>query len=71
MDIRPVEAEATAEERAAVDALLGAPRSSWEGGARGDVRDAHTASVGGRDSQATCISEVFSVSVTQQKATTS
>jgi len=52
MDIRPVDAEATAEERAAVDTLLGAPRSSWEGGARGTARDAHTADVGGHDSRA-------------------
>src|SRR4026209_2594683 len=52
MDIRPVDAEATAEERTAVDTLLGAPRSSWEGGARGTARDAHPAAVGGHDSRA-------------------
>ena len=28
--------------------LLGAPRSAWDGGPRGDARDAHT-SIGGRD----------------------
>ena len=52
MDIRPVEAEASVEERAAVDALLGPPGSSWEGGARGNPRDTHFATVGGRDSRA-------------------
>ena len=41
MDIRPIDAEPTADERAAVDALLGAPRSAWDGGPRGDPRDAH------------------------------
>jgi NADH-quinone oxidoreductase subunit F len=34
-------APATAEERAAVDALLGAPQSQWEGGARTDPREGH------------------------------
>jgi NADH-quinone oxidoreductase subunit F len=52
MDIRPVDADATADERAAVDALLGAPQSSWDGGPRGNPRDAHVATVGGRDSRA-------------------
>ena len=52
MDIRPVEAEASAAERAAVDALLGAPRSSWDGAERGNPRDTHFANVGGRDSRA-------------------
>jgi NADH-quinone oxidoreductase subunit F len=52
MDIRPVDAQPTADERAAIDALLGAPVSSWEGGRRGDPRDAHLATVGGRDSRA-------------------
>jgi NADH-quinone oxidoreductase subunit F len=52
MDIRRVDADATADERAAVDALLGAPRSAWAGGARGNPRDAHVATVGGRDSRA-------------------
>ena len=52
MDIRAIEAEPTGEERAAVDALLGAPRSSWDGGPRGNPRDAHAATVGGRESRA-------------------
>jgi NADH-quinone oxidoreductase subunit F len=52
MDIRPVEARPTAEERAAIDALLGPPRSAWDGGGRGNPRDAHVAIVGGRDSRA-------------------
>ena len=46
MDIRLLDAEPTAEERAAVDAVVGAPTSAWDGGARGSERDAHTA-VGG------------------------
>ena len=33
MDIRPVDAEPTVEERAAIDAFLGVPASSWDGGA--------------------------------------
>ena len=52
MDIRPVDAEPTADERASIDALLGAPQSSWDGGPRGNPRDAHVATVGGRDSRA-------------------
>ncbi|HVD93612.1 MAG TPA: NAD(P)H-dependent oxidoreductase subunit E [Vicinamibacterales bacterium] len=52
MDIKAVDARATADEREAVDALLGAPRSSWDGGPRGNPRDAHVATVGGRDSRA-------------------
>jgi NADH-quinone oxidoreductase subunit F len=52
MDIRPVDAEATGDERSAVDALLGPPGSSWDGGPRGNPRDTHFASVGGRDSRA-------------------
>ena len=51
MDIRPIDAEPSAEERAAVDALLGAPQSSWDGGERGNPRDAHSAHVGGADSR--------------------
>ena len=43
MDIRLGDAQATGEERATVDALLGAPTSSWDGGARGSARDAHVA----------------------------
>src|SRR6266702_5168754 len=52
MDIRRLDAEPTADERAAVDALLGPPLSAWDGGARGNARDAHVATVGGRDSRA-------------------
>jgi NADH-quinone oxidoreductase subunit F len=51
MDIRLVDAEPISEERAAVDALLGAPRSAWDGGARGDARDGRTSIVGGADSR--------------------
>src|SRR5262245_57347230 len=52
MDIRPSEGEPTDEERAAVDALLGAPQSAWDGGDRGDRRDAHVSHVGGKDTRA-------------------
>jgi len=52
MDIRRIEAEATEEERDAIDALLGRPLSAWEGGPRGDPRDAHVATVGGHESRA-------------------
>ena len=52
MDIRPIETPPTDDERAALDALLGAPRSSWEGGARGNSRDARVSTVGGEDSRA-------------------
>jgi NADH-quinone oxidoreductase subunit F len=52
MDIRPVEADPTEDERAAVDALLEAPTSAWDGGARGSRRDAHVSHVGGRDTRA-------------------
>jgi NADH-quinone oxidoreductase subunit F len=41
MDIKLMAAPATAEERAAVDALLGAPQSQWEGGERTDPREGH------------------------------
>jgi NADH-quinone oxidoreductase subunit F len=41
MDIKLMEAPASPEERAAVDALLGAPLSQWEGGARIDPREGH------------------------------
>ncbi len=51
MDIRPIEAEPTADERAAVDALLGPPESAWSGGARDNPRDAHVSTVGGRASR--------------------
>ena len=48
MDVRLRHAAPTDDERAAVDALLGPPQSAWDGGPRGDARDAHTA-VGGRE----------------------
>ena len=48
MDIRLLDAEPTAEERSAVDDVLGAPGSSWDGGDRGSARDSHTAEFGGR-----------------------
>ena len=43
MDIRLLEAAPTSEERGAVDACLGPPRSAWDGGARGSMRDRHVA----------------------------
>src|SRR5688572_23202731 len=52
MDIRPIEILATDDERASVDALLGPPASAWDGGPRGNPRDTHVATVGGRDSRA-------------------
>ena len=53
MDIRPIEAEPTADERAAVDALLGAAAIGVGRRARAAVmRDAHVAHVGGRDTRA-------------------
>jgi NADH-quinone oxidoreductase subunit F len=52
MDIRPIEAEPTDEERAAIDALLEPPGSAWDGGERGSRRDAHVSHVGGRDTRA-------------------
>ncbi|HET7249176.1 MAG TPA: NAD(P)H-dependent oxidoreductase subunit E [Gemmatimonadales bacterium] len=45
MDLRFHDAQPSAAERAAVDALLGAPHSGWDGGAR-TARDAHTAAGG-------------------------
>ena len=47
MDLRLHDAPPSDAERAAVDAVLGAPRSAWDGGARGAPRDAHVAH-GGR-----------------------
>src|SRR5262245_29707615 len=47
MDLRLPDAEPNADERAAVDALLGPPDSAWDGGPRGNPRDAHVA-VGGQ-----------------------
>ena len=52
MDIHPIEVPPTDDERAAVDALLGPPASTWDGGARGSRRDAHVSHVGGRDRRA-------------------
>jgi NADH-quinone oxidoreductase subunit F len=52
MDIRRIEVDPTDNERAAVDALLDAPASAWDGGARGSRRDAHTSHIGGRDTRA-------------------
>jgi NADH-quinone oxidoreductase subunit F len=43
MDLKLLDAEPTAEERDAVDALLGAPTSGWDGGVRDPVRDTHVA----------------------------
>lgn len=43
MDIRLPEARPNAEERAAIDALLGEPRSSWEGAANKSERDGRVA----------------------------
>jgi NADH-quinone oxidoreductase subunit F len=48
MDIRLLGADPSAEEKSAVDAVLGAPESSWDGGDRGSMRDAHTAEFGGQ-----------------------
>ncbi|MEP6491112.1 MAG: NAD(P)H-dependent oxidoreductase subunit E [bacterium] len=50
MDLHLRHAAPTDDERAAVDALLGPPRSSWDGGERGDLRDAHVA-IGGREAR--------------------
>jgi NADH-quinone oxidoreductase subunit F len=47
MDLHITGAEATAEERAAVDRLLGPPETEWEGAARDNVRDGRTG-LGGR-----------------------
>ncbi len=43
MDLKLSGAEATAAERAAVDALFGAPGSRWEGGHRDDAADSRSA----------------------------
>ena len=52
MDIRPIAALPTDDERAAIDRALGPPTSAWDGGPRGDSRDAHAAFVGGQESRA-------------------
>jgi NADH-quinone oxidoreductase subunit F len=41
MDIKLLDAAPTADERAAVDARLGAPRSTWDGGLERSARDLH------------------------------
>jgi NADH-quinone oxidoreductase subunit F len=46
VDIKLTEAEANEDERGAVDALLGAPRSQWEGGERVDPREGHVGHTG-------------------------
>ncbi|MEO5567467.1 MAG: NADH-quinone oxidoreductase subunit E, partial [Gemmatimonadaceae bacterium] len=46
MDIKLIDAPATAEERAAVDALLGPPQSQWEGGERTYPREGHVGYTG-------------------------
>ncbi len=51
MDLHLTDATATADERAAIDACLGAPESGWEGGARDQARDGRFA-LGGRAARA-------------------
>jgi NADH-quinone oxidoreductase subunit F len=51
MDLHLSDAEPSSEERAAVDALLGAPTSGWDGGTRDPVYDTHT-SKGGHEARA-------------------
>ena len=46
MDVKLLDAPPSVDERAAVDAVLGAPRSPWDGGARGSHRDYHTSDGG-------------------------
>jgi NADH-quinone oxidoreductase subunit F len=50
MDLKLMDAEPTAEEREAVDALLGPPASGWDGGARVVERDGRIA-VGGHEAR--------------------
>ena len=52
MDLRRIETPPTSAERDAVDAAIGAPQSAWDGGPRGSARDAHLATVGGRETRA-------------------
>ncbi|MCC7195825.1 MAG: NAD(P)H-dependent oxidoreductase subunit E [Gemmatimonadaceae bacterium] len=47
MDLKFLDAEPTAEERAAVDARLGPPDSAWDGAAERSARDLHVA-IGGK-----------------------
>jgi NADH-quinone oxidoreductase subunit F len=51
MDLHLSDAEPSADERDAVDALLGAPTSGWDGGVRDPVRDTHVA-FGGHEARA-------------------
>jgi NADH-quinone oxidoreductase subunit F len=51
MDIRLLGAEPSLEEKSAIDELLGPPVSSWDGGERGSIRDAHTAEFGGHSTR--------------------
>ena len=51
MDLRLSDAQPTHDERSAVDALLGAPASGWDGGLRGDARDMRVA-IGGQSMRA-------------------
>ena len=51
MDIHLTDAAASAEEREAIDALLGAPATRWEGGDRVDLKDGHH-SLGGHAARA-------------------
>ena len=46
MDIRLLQAQPNADERDAVELLLGAPSSSWDGGPRADARDRFTSQGG-------------------------
>jgi NADH-quinone oxidoreductase subunit F len=50
VDIRRIESAPSADERTAVDALLGPPASAWDGGARAGA-DTHVSTVGGRDTR--------------------
>ncbi len=47
MDLHLSDAQPTAEERGAVDAVLGEPESGWDGGRRDAARDGHVALGGG------------------------
>jgi NADH-quinone oxidoreductase subunit F len=51
MDLKLLDAAPTAEEREAVDALLGQPKSGWDGGVRDPVRDTHVG-FGGHEARA-------------------
>jgi NADH-quinone oxidoreductase subunit F len=51
MDLRISDAQPTTEERAAIDTLLGPPKSGWDGGKRDPVYDTHTAA-GGHEARA-------------------